>query len=628
MAPPVNRIRRLAPTDAPSSTPTTYYPVLIIGAGESGIAMGCRLRSVLGFDQFRIFDRKSGLGGTWYANQYPGIACDVPAILYSFSWYQNPKWTQVFPSGKEIVRYLYDVCEKFEILDKIQLDSSVKSVVWKEEEEEWEVVIEYLAPGVGDMGTPERTDYEKSSGVGSAVLRTETVRTKVVISAVGGLVEPKPLLDVPGIDTFQGEIMHTARWDPTIDLKDKEVIVVGTGCSAGQVVPELVKPEHGAKHVTQLLRSPPWAVPPPLPPAAVEKWSVWMPWLSTYIPGFQNTFRKVMFTTVEMEWLSLFSPSEAARKRRDKTGEALMAYMRKVVPEQYHEILTPDYEVFCKRRVVDNGWFQSLQDDRIEITSLPLTKVDGKTVTLGPGRHYPPESKTDSKVSTDAREVNADVLIMANGYETNQWLHPLDITGRDGRSLYKTWQERGGAQAYLGTAMDGFPNFFIIFGPNTATGHSSVILASENMVNYTLNFVKGIMQGDVRTWEVKESAERQWTDMVQKELRNSVFSSGCVNWYTEKNGWNSTTYPRTQIDHTIRCMFPVWWHWDGKYTTKGLAKLTLSRIFKLWAAASVVYAVVFAARNGPTRSREALVGLVIRARTLLRSGVQRLAAAM
>ncbi|KAL2430463.1 Baeyer-Villiger monooxygenase [Exophiala dermatitidis] len=601
MAAKVDRIRHVQRSD---KSAYTYYPVLIIGAGESGIAMGCRLKQVLGFDQFRIFERKSALGGTWYTNQYPGIACDIPAILYSYSFAQNPHWTSLFPSGKEIVQYLYDVCEKFEILDKIQYDTSVKSVRWVDSDSEWEVELEHLAPGVGDVSTSERKALEREKGIDAVVLRTETVRAKIVVSAVGGLVEPKPPLDVPGIETFEGEIVHTARWKPDLDLHDKEVIVIGTGCSAGQVVPELIKPEQGAKHVTQLMRSPPWAVEF-MPPAGKEFYAKWIPWLSQRIPGFQNAVRKFAFGMLELEFVSLFSPTEAARERRKKKAEQLLAYLRRKVPAKYHEILTPDYEVFCKRRVVDEGWFDSLSSPKVELTTLPLTAVQARSVTLGPGRHYPPMNKMDSKAPTDQRTVPADVIIMANGYETNQWLHPLDVTGRQGRSLYKTWDERGGAQAYLGTAMDGFPNFFMIFGPNTATGHSSVILASENMVNYSLNFIGPILRGDVDTWEVTEQAERKWTDDIQRALKNSVFlSGGCKSWYNAPNGWNSTVYPWTQIDFTLRCTFPKWRDWSAKYTRKGLLKLRLARALKLFGLLVALTGVVFTARNGTDRLRE------------------------
>jgi cation diffusion facilitator CzcD-associated flavoprotein CzcO len=434
-----------------------------------------------------------------------------------------------------------------------------------------------------------------------------------VASAVGGLVEPKPPLEIPGIDTFEGGIVHTARWKD-VDMKDKEVVLLGTGCSAGQVLPQLIKPQYGAKHVTQLMRSPPWAQPS-FPEGQATFFREKVPWLSKNIPGFQNALRKLVFCGIESEFILLFNPTEAARKRRAKKAEELMAYMHKVVPKEYHEILTPDYEVFCKRRIIDEGWFKSLQNPNVEITTLPLTSIQPRSVTLGPGRYYPPMSKTDSTVPTEEKTIPADVIILANGYETNKWLHPLDVTGRDGRSLFETWNERGGAQAYLGNAMDGFPNFFIIFGPNTATGHSSVILATENMVNYSLNFIKPILDGDVRTYEVKESAERKWTADIQKELKNSVFmSGGCQSWYIGKDGWNSTTYPRTQIDFTLRCMFPRWSHWNATYTRKGLIKLTLGRILKAFTVLGAIWCAVLAARNGRTRTVEVLKELLFRAR--------------
>lgn len=412
-----------------------------------------------------------------------------------------------------------------------------------DKDDEWEVVLDHLIPGLGDSSTEERNQFEKQKGLESAVLQTETVRAKIVVSAVGGLVEPKDAIEVPGIDSFEGEVVHTARWKPDLDLRDKNVVVVGTGCSAGQVVPQLVKPQHGAKHVTQLMRSPPWTVPF-LPPEGIEAWKKWMPRLCTYVPGFQLMIRYLMFSLSELEFILLFTPNEASRARRSAKAKELLRYLHKSIPEKYHEIMTPDYEVFCKRRVIDDGWFDSLNNPNIELTSQPLTKVSPKSVTIGPGRYYPPMEKSDSKAPTAERTIPADVLIMANGYKTNKWLHPLDVTGRNGRSLYKTWDERGGAQAYLGCAMDGFPNFFIIFGPNTATGHTSVILASENMVSYSLHFMKPILNGDVNTYEVKESAERAYTRVLQDELRKGVFASGCHSWYVDpKTGWNATTYP-------------------------------------------------------------------------------------
>ena len=417
--------------------------------------------------------------------------------------------------------------------------------------------------------------------------------------------ECREIPSLPGIDTFEGSILHTARWDESVDLQGKDIVLLGTGCSAAQVLPQLIKPEYGAQSVTQLLRSPPWAVPS-LPEAAQEWWKKWMPTLCTYVPGYQNTVRKVLFALLELEFVTLFSPTEKARANRKAKRQELVDYLNHLVPEKYQEIMTPDYEVFCKRRVIDVDWYKSLQNDKVEITSLPMTAVGAKTVTLGPGRQYPPMSKTDSSAPIEEKTIPADVIIMANGYETGEWLHPLDVTGRNGQSLYDLWEKRGGAQAYMGTAMDGFPNFFLIFGPNTATGHSSVILASENMVNYSLNFIKPIMNGEVQTYEVKEGAERKWTNEIQSQLKNSVFQSGgCKSWYYKADsGWNSVVYPRTQIDYTIRCMFPRYSDWTATYTRKGLFMSYFRLTLKLFAAMGAIYALIFRFRNGKDASNE------------------------
>ncbi len=505
----------------------------------------------------------------------------------------------MLPSGPEIGKYLYRVCEQFHILDKIQVDTDVTSARWLEDEEEWELILEYMAPGMGDLSSRERKAIAESQGADKVCLKREMIRAKVVASAVGGLVEPKPYPQVPGLDKFKGDILHTARWDTSIKLQDKNVVILGAGCSAAQVTPEIIQPPHNAKSVTQLLRSPGW-VAPSFTPEMVRWWESNTPTLFSWVPGLQWTVRKVLFAYLELDFQLTFTMSARARKRRLETQKGLIAHMHKIVPKKYWEILTPDYDVGCKRRIIDAGWFRSLQNPRIELTSLPLTSIQEHTVTLGPGRHYPPMSKIDSKVSTAERTIPCDALIFANGYETGEWLHPLDVKGRDGCSLHKVWESRGGSQAYLGTAMDGCPNFFLIFGPNTATGHSSVILASENMVNHSLKFIRPILNGEVSTYEVKEEAERKWTQRVQDALRDTVWQKGgCKSWYfNEGSGWNATVYPWSQIDFTLRCMFPRYGDWKVKYTKKGFIKRRVTTVAKVVATLVVVTTVVCLATYG------------------------------
>jgi acyl dehydratase len=223
-------------------------------------------------------------------------------------------------------------------------------------------------------------------------------------------------------------------------------------------------------------------------------------------------------------------------------------------------MLTPDYGVGCKRRIFDADWLQGLNDPRLELTTLPLTSISAHTVTLG-------------KTPSDQTTIPADVIILANGFEVLRWFHPLSVTGRSGKTLQEVFDERGGPQMYLGAAMDGFPNFFTLFGPNTVTGHSSVVLASENMVNYALKFIAPILADDAVTVEVKESAEREWTRKVQAALKKTVWSNGgCRSWYLGEDGWNSTGFPWSQVWFTVLCMFPNYRHWDVTYTRKGLWK--------------------------------------------------------
>jgi len=392
--------------------------------------------------------------------------------------------------------------------------------------------------GVGDLSEYDRAQKITEHGPESVYVTEEKIRAKVLVSAVGGLVEPQVWPDtIPGKDTFEGEIFHSARWRYDIDLKNKDVVVVGTGCSAAQFVPRLTK-DYGAKSVTQLMRSPPWVVPRQAPPGGIKNWEKWAPWLNTYVPGFNKFMRFLVASGAEYDW-RLFGSEDHHAKERAKVEESLLRHMKATVPKKYHEILTPDYGVGCKRRIFN--------DPKIELTTLPLTSISSNSVKLGPGRTYPAPEKQQN-LGPDEMTVPADVVVLANGFQTTKWLHPLEITGRHGKKMHDVWDERGGPQMYMGVAMDGFPNFFTIFGPNTATGHSSVILASENMVNLSLKFIKPLLEGEAQTVEIKREAEEEWTADIQGALKKRVWNTGgCRSWYQTESGWNSTLYPYASL---------------------------------------------------------------------------------
>lgn len=470
------------------------------------------------------------------------IACR-PGVFYSFSFRPNPTWSTFFPSGPEIAKYLYTVCDEYKLVDKIQLNTDVSEMRWLVDEEEWEVTLTHMVAGTGDLSTKDRHKRIAERGQDSVYLKQEIVRAKIVASAAGGLVEPnswpKP---IPGRDSFKGDVFHSARWNYDVDLNGKDVIVVGTGCSAAQFVPMLTKSPYNAKSVTQVMRSPPWVVPRLLPPGGHEKWEKYAPKLFSTVPALARTLRTLLFLYAESDFYTIFL--DKYKEKRKPIEAQLIEHMKKTVPEKYHEILTPDYGVGCKRRIFDATWLPSLNDPKILLTTQPLTSIQPQGVTLGPGRTYPDPKDADSKAPTEEIKLPADTIILANGFELTTWLHPLKIYGKDGKLMQDVWDERGGPQAYLGSAMDGYPNLFIIFGPNTATGHSSVILASENMVEYSLKFIERILNGDVKTVEVKHEAEVSWTKKMQEKLKDTVWmNGGCHSWYKTANGWNATAYP-------------------------------------------------------------------------------------
>ena len=405
-----------------------------------------------------------------------------------------------------------------------------------------------MVPGTGDLSTKERRKIMAERGREAVYFKEEKVRAKIICSAAGGLVEPNAWPEsISGKDRFKGDIFHSARWDYNVDLRDKDVVVMGTGCSAAQFVPRLTKEPYNAKSVTQVMRSPPWVVPRPAPlMGAIPEptWEKWTPKLFPYIPGLGRAYRIFLFCLSEIDFQLIFKGTQTAAKFRKAQEAFLVKNIEESTPKQYHEILTPDYSVGCKRRIFDAFWFESLNDPKIDLTTQPVTSLQPNSVTLGPGRTYPSLSNTDSKAPTDESQLPADVIILANGFELTTWLSPLRVVGKRGAVMQEVWDERGGPQAYMGSAMDGFPNFFIIFGPNTATGHSSVILASENMVEYAIKFIRKIVKKDVKTFEVKKEKEIAWTQDMQEKLKDTVWhSGGCHSWYKTENGWNATAYP-------------------------------------------------------------------------------------
>ncbi|KAL3474863.1 hypothetical protein BJX99DRAFT_171327 [Aspergillus californicus] len=535
----------------PTSQPHEQYDVIIIGAGISGIAMACQLKEKLNLSRFIIFEKQDGIGGIWQSHQYPGVACDVPAPLYSYRFAPNQSWSTLTPSGREILEYLEGVCAKYNIMENIQFNTSVTALQWKDESgtAEWEV------------------ESIQKNGMRSLT------RSKIVIAAAGKFNIPRlsPLIKTPGLASFTGQILHTARWDPAVSLDHKNVLVVGSGCAAAQLLPALLKHSPCIKSITQLIRSPPWVSPRFLSPTGLlsEKHILG---LLRHVPGLAGIVRMVMLAFLESEYFRFYGSRSNwfSRIWRWWRERLFLGFMRRSVAREYWGILEPGYQVGCKRVVQDSGWFGCLADGRVRLVTGGIKRVECDVVVLG-------SDSDDAGGEEGTREcrIPTDVIILATGYETDTLLDSISIAGRDSIALQEIWKERGGPQAYLGIAMDHFPNLFFVSGPNSSVGHTTVLIGIEHSVSYIVKLIGNVLDGRASTVEVKEEACRRWTEMVQDASRESVWiAGGCRNWYVDGRRWNSMIYPFSQIYAIYTYAFPRWEDWTVNQThTSGMGSI-------------------------------------------------------
>lgn len=463
-----------------------------------------------------------------------------PTAAYSYSFAPNYTHTGIYSSGLDFCKYLDSVTKRFDLESKIQLNTDVTRLHYDEKADEWEVLLLHLAAGAGDLSSKDRQQRLDTHGADSVILGQETLRAKIVISCVGFLVEPKLWpKTIPGRETFRGEVIHSARWRQEVDFEHKDVVVIGTGCSASQIVPAILDEPFHVKSVTQVMRTPPWLGPSIAEPFGKETYARVAPVIFRYAPWLGFFFRVSLFMLVETIWVSAFQRGNV--KSRARFEKDSLNRVRSAIPQKYHAMMTPEYPYGSKRRLFDIAWLGSMNKPNYHLTTKVLKSVGPFTVTLGSSRASPnqPIERTESE---DDVEVHADVIVLANGYDASLWIQPLDVYGRGGKSIHEFWNERGGPQAYMGTAVDGFPNFFMVEGPNTITGHWSMILVTENMVGYIIKIIKPVLQGNARFVEPKKQATLEWADRIQRDLQRTVFVDS-KSWYQDESGFNSMMYP-------------------------------------------------------------------------------------
>lgn len=529
--------------------------VVVIGAGMSGLAFGVQIQRWYGIRDFEIYEQShptsssAGASGTWYINQYPAAGVDVPSAFYSFSFHQNPNWSRKFCMRDEIQDYLNGMSKEYGLREKLTFGVHCKGADWDEEAHVWRVLLQ-------------RIDTKETF-----------VRVcRVFVTAVGGLGIPREC-DIPGTERFRGALFHSAKWDHGVQLAGKDVIVVGNGCSATQFVPELVKV---SKRVVQFARQPHWVEERKNP----ER-SSWFRWTMKHVPFALQLVRLYYYADMEKDFLMFHT--KGGKQRRDTLRAELLEYVDQAAPPKYRDLLIPDFEIGCKRRVFDTFYFDCLWRENMELTNDTIVEIVEDGVRTASGRH-----------------VRADAIVLATGFAAQKFLVPMEIRGRHGISLNEHWRKQGGPQAYLGTCFANFPNLYTIFGLNTATGHLSVLYTTECQVNLALRSIKPLLYNDATSIEVKQEAETADNKWIQSRLKNYVWSTGCSSWYLDsETGRNEILYPHFQWHYWLRTVFLSSRHFVTTYTAKGRAKLWTRRILRV----VLVLFLTFAARQTYKRRR-------------------------
>lgn len=467
----------------------TSPSVAIIGAGFGGIAAAVALTRA-GVEDLTIIERSDGVGGTWRSNTYPGAACDVQSHLYSLSFAPNSGWSRTYARQPEILAYLEAVADDFALRRHLRLKTAVTRAQWCEDEAQWELALE------SDSG------------------RT-CIRADVVVSAVGLFSEPRSP-EIEGLTDFTGPVLHTSRWDDTVAWTGKHAAVIGTGASGVQVIPEIA---NVADRVTVFQRTPPWMVPKDdrrFSAAELERFAG--------DPAAMAAERERIWQEFHVNTaIAADDPLVAGRQ-----GYAEAFLNAQVTDDGLREQLTPDYPFRCKRVLLGDAYYQALQRDNVELVSDPVVRVTEHGVETAAGRSH-----------------QVDGIVLATGFETSHYLSGLDVIGTGGRSLHDEWA--GEPRAYLGVAVHGYPNFFMLYGPNTNQGGNSIVYILEAAAQLVVDAVHRLSRGG-GSLEVSAQAEAQFNARIDAELERSIWTR-CDSYFRSRSGRIVTQWPYTELEY-------------------------------------------------------------------------------
>jgi cation diffusion facilitator CzcD-associated flavoprotein CzcO len=483
------------------------HRVVVVGAGFSGIGMAARLRS-MGMEDFVVLDRGNDLGGTWRDNSYPGCCCDVPSNLYSYSFALNPDWSRAFPPQGEIWDYMRRCVDRFGVGGHLRFGRAVDEARWDEEASRWVV----RTTGGEEFSAP------------------------VLIWATGSLSEPS-VPELPGLGDFRGKVFHSARWEHGFELAGKRVCVVGTGASAIQFVPQIAPV---VAHLYLYQRTPPWIVPRRDRPVSALRKAAYRT-----LPALQRLSRLRIYVMFE-SLLSVFVGR--ATRRVAAVRKTALTHLQKQVPDEaLRRDLTPDYEPGCKRLLLSDDYYPALTRPNVEVVPSAVASFTAHEV-----------------VGQDGIARPVDVVIMGTGFEAAEPPYAGHIVGPDGVRLSEVWKEQG-SQAYLGCTVSGFPNLFLMIGPNSTLAHNSMIYMIESHINYIASALAFMERPGVHVVEVKPGVQRRFNERLQRRLEHSVWvEGGCGSWYLDHQGRNTTLWP----DHTWRFRRLTRRFHPGEYTVR------------------------------------------------------------
>jgi cation diffusion facilitator CzcD-associated flavoprotein CzcO len=454
----------------------------VVGGGFGGVGAAVMLKRA-GYEHVTVFERGERLGGVWHHNTYPGAACDIPSHLYEFSFAPNPRWSRRYAPQPEIQAYLEDLARGYGVMERIRTGTEVTGARWDEQRDRWVL--------------------ETSAG---------THEADVLVTACGQLSVPA-VPPIPGLDSFAGPAFHTARWRHDVDLAGKRVAVVGTGCSAIQVVPAI---QPGVDQVDVYQRSPGWTLPKMDFPYSERAKR-----LFERFPILQRLDRTSVFAFQELaaagmtkhRWL--LPAFRAIARRRIEGAIADPALRRKV---------TPTDEFGCKRVMLTDEWYPTLTKPNVELVTDRIAEVTPGAIRTQDGTERP-----------------ADVLVLATGFATHGFVAPMEIAGAGGRRLSEEWAEV--PRAYFGLSVPGFPNMFLLYGPNTNGGSGSVVNTIEAGVNHVIAALDELERAEARRIEVSRQAAEEFDRDLRAALAGTVWHSGCTNWYVDENGHDPNQWP-------------------------------------------------------------------------------------